>query len=464
MTECEIVGYAQMMEEARNLLDSFCDKLALENNEKRDKLENNYINHLTRYLEKISDAAMMACNRQNELKQHIESFKKTTETTNILPQQMQQHYVDEPTNVNISGNICKNIEKAQNIVSKNLFGKFINHLKQNTQIAGIIDLTKYKNNVNKDNQTATEHTHAAHTHTRTDAHPHSGQSQSHSHATNNVETKMNDAQMMEEARNLLDSFCDNLHHKNNQKRSELENNYMNHLAIYLEKLCDTAMMVCNRQNELNELKEPIESFKSANEITHNYYALTLNISQQLQQYKSMLHVDESTNVNIEKAQTIVAKFMDHLKQKPQIAGIVDLTKHTKQNESNKNNVNKHKQEQEAQSTEMDVDFDMTGFPNIFGDTNKDQSNHNAASEHTDATHIHTPHSHSPQSQSRSHVVDPSVLALRKDLLDGYKEDDLLDGVYCTGIVDILNGYKEDDLLDSDNDAKIIHQIINFESI
>eukprot|EP01083_Nonionella_stella_P266142 900710_1 len=218
----EIAGYAQesscfsslsqMTQESYNLLDSFRDNLDLENNQRRNELENNYINHLARYLEKLCDAAMMVCNRQNELKQHIESFKKTNETTNKyyaltlnISQQLQQYKsmlnVDERTNVNISGNICKNIEKAQKIVSKNLFAKFINHLKQNPQIAGIIDLAKYtkqnesnkKNAANKDKQTVTEHTHAAHTHTRTHAHPHSHSRshQSHSHQSHSHAQQIN---------------------------------------------------------------------------------------------------------------------------------------------------------------------------------------------------------------------------------------------------------------------------------
>jgi len=139
-----------------------------------------------------------------------------------------------------------------------------------------------------------------------------------------------------ESFNLLDSWSHSINTKDNNQRNDLENNYINHLARYLDKLCDAKMMVINR---VNQLKENIESFKRTNETTNKYYAQSFNIDEQLKQYKQHIVIDENTSSqiskdiqsNIDKAYKVIQpmlfdKFIHHIQQ-GQIGKICDLSKY-----------------------------------------------------------------------------------------------------------------------------------------
>eukprot|EP00483_Globobulimina_turgida_P010446 UN10467 len=143
-------------EESYNLLSiSRRKQSSVENNKKREA-ENNYVNCLYSYLDKLVSAKLMVLNRQQQLNQHIESFKRTNETTNKYyghaphkpyQQQLEQYReiiaIDVQTNNNISQHIYKNISRAKQKISPSLFRKFVSHLQQE-KIGSIVDLSKYK--------------------------------------------------------------------------------------------------------------------------------------------------------------------------------------------------------------------------------------------------------------------------------------------------------------------------------
>jgi len=152
-----------------------------------------------------------------------------------------------------------------------------------------------------------------------------------------------------ESYNLLDSWSHSMNKHDNNHQSELENNYINHLASYLKKLCNAKLMVTDR---VEQLKQYIDALKRTNETTNKHYAQSFNIDDQLEQYVNHITIDESTSMsitsdiymNIEKAQKAIsselfAKFIHHIQQH-QLGKIIDLTKYINMNNMLRNrNVN-----------------------------------------------------------------------------------------------------------------------------
>merc|ERR1712228_404726 len=146
-----------------------------------------------------------------------------------------------------------------------------------------------------------------------------------------------------ESYNLLDSWSHSMNKHDNNHQSELENNYINHLASYLGKLCGAKLMVTYR---VEQLKQYIDALKRTNETTNKHYAQSFNIDDQLEQYKNHITIDESTSMsitsdilmNIEKAQKAISaelfeKFIHHLQQH-QTGKIIDLSKYINMNKMN----------------------------------------------------------------------------------------------------------------------------------
>merc|ERR1712228_152108 len=146
-----------------------------------------------------------------------------------------------------------------------------------------------------------------------------------------------------ESYNLLDSWSHSMNKHDNNHQSELENNYINHLASYLGKLCGAKLMVTDR---VEQLKQYIDALKRTNETTNKHYAQSFNIDDQLEQYKNHITIDESTSMsitsdilmNIKKAQKAISaelfeKFIHHLQQH-QTGKIIDLSKYINMNKMN----------------------------------------------------------------------------------------------------------------------------------
>merc|ERR1712228_371886 len=146
-----------------------------------------------------------------------------------------------------------------------------------------------------------------------------------------------------------DSWSHSMNKDDNHRQSDLENNYINHLASYLGKLCGAKLMVTDR---VEQLKQYIEALRRTNETTNKHYAQSFNIDDQLEQYKNHITIDEATSMsitadiymNIEKAQKAVSpdffgKFINHIQQH-ETGKMVDLSKYLNMNKMN-NMMNTH---------------------------------------------------------------------------------------------------------------------------
>lgn len=147
----------QIVDESYNLLSSWSQNRLQTDNDQRNELETNYINHLALYLEKICAANMTVINRVESLKQHIDSIQRTNESMNkyygqqrhidslsIIKKYRKSILCDEETNKNIKRDILDHIDRAIHIISPSLFHKFMNHITNQQHIAKVVDLSKYK--------------------------------------------------------------------------------------------------------------------------------------------------------------------------------------------------------------------------------------------------------------------------------------------------------------------------------
>jgi len=160
----ELAVYSELLSignESYNLLDSWSHSMNKHDNNQQNGLESNYINQLAVYLGKLCDAKLMIRDRVDQLKQFSETLRTTNETTNkqyaqefVIDEQLERYRknisIDEGTSMSITNDIYMNIEKAQNAVSPDLFGKFINHIQQQ-QTGQMVDLSKYINMINRNN-------------------------------------------------------------------------------------------------------------------------------------------------------------------------------------------------------------------------------------------------------------------------------------------------------------------------
>merc|ERR1711971_964580 len=143
--------------------------------------------------------------------------------------------------------------------------------------------------------------------------------------------------------NLLDSYSHSVNKDVGDRQSDLENNYVNYLATYLDGLCRAKLMVTDR---VELLKQHVEALKRTNETANNRYARSYNINDQLQQCGHHIDIDEETSVsitaeilnNIEKAQKAISaplfdKFINHIGQH-ETGKLVDLSKYVNMSKMN----------------------------------------------------------------------------------------------------------------------------------
>jgi len=142
--------------------------------------------------------------------------------------------------------------------------------------------------------------------------------------------------------NKLDSWSNNRDQRDSTDRNDIEGNYVNQLAGYLQRLCEAKMEIIAR---VEHLKEGIEQIKKTNEISSQRYGRTRNIDPHLKKYEQDIIIDENTRKNIEKdiykhidrAQKIVTpnffnNFIDHLLTKTNVGKVIDLSKYQSLNQ------------------------------------------------------------------------------------------------------------------------------------
>ena len=136
----------------------------------------------------------------------------------------------------------------------------------------------------------------------------------------------------------LKSWSANRSEREDKEKDDIEDKYVNNLATYLQSLCIAKSELINR---VQHLKDGIEQFKQATEISNQQYGKNRNTDNQLKDHKRDIKIDETTNKNIEKdiyihidrAQKIVAtsffnNFINHL-DKTNVGQMIDLSKYHK---------------------------------------------------------------------------------------------------------------------------------------